>query len=316
MEVREPAPDADGILDDVVATAAHAGVVLPDLRPPHHRQMVANGVRLHVLDWGPDDAAPLLFLHGGGLSAHSWDLVCAVLSRAHRCLAVDLRGHGDSEWPADADYRIKAVATDVAELASQLCATPPVVVGLSSGGVAAIHALGHGIVHARGLVVVDISPDLHIERSRHIREFVQDDEERDSVDAFVQRAREFNSRRPEDLLRRSLVRDVRRLPNGRWTWKADPRRMRNADFAEMEQEQVALWRVVPRITCPALVIRGERSQLFFPEDAERMRQALPHGRVAVVRDAGHIVHRDNPRGFLEVLSPFLKSAVGGDRWIP
>ena len=91
-------------IEHLTKTALHAGLVVDAIELPKSRQAIVNGIRIHYLEWGNADASPLVFLHGGSLTAHTWDLVCVVLSRSYRCIAVDLRGHGDSEWAADLDY--------------------------------------------------------------------------------------------------------------------------------------------------------------------------------------------------------------------
>lgn len=297
----------DATLAGVAAVARHAGVELGDVAPPREHTVEASGLRLHVLDWGRADDPPVLLLHGGSLNAHSWDLVCAALSADHRCVAPDLRGHGDSGWVPDADYRIASAAGDMAAVWSALRhdARPPVVIGLSYGGVIAVHSIAHGLLDAERLVVVDITPDLNIERSEHIRAFAEPDE-LPSIDAFVARARAFNSRRPAELLRHSLGHNLRPGPGGGWTWKYDPARMATADFAAMAAEHGALWHVLDRITCPALILHGERSRIVTADEAERFAAALPDARVVHVQDAGHTVHSDNPAAFLNAVRVFLK----------
>ena len=57
-----------------------------------------------------------MFLHGGGLSAHTWDIVCLALREEYRCYALDLRGHGDSEWSPALDYSLGAHLRDLEAL--------------------------------------------------------------------------------------------------------------------------------------------------------------------------------------------------------
>jgi pimeloyl-ACP methyl ester carboxylesterase len=115
----------------------------------------------------------------------------------------------------------------------------------------------------------------------------------------------FNPRRRRDLLRQSLRHNPRQLPDGRWTWKWDTRRLRDVDLERLRVEHAALWEWVGRIRCPTLVVRGERSQVFLPEDEAALAAAMPQARRAVVAGAGHTVQGDNPAGLLDVLDPFL-----------
>ena len=94
--------------------ARRCGIDFVDATAPVRRECIAlDGVRLSYLDWG-GVGDPIVFLHGGALTAHSWDLVCIGLRDAHRCIALDLRGHGDSDWSDD--YRIETATADVAAL--------------------------------------------------------------------------------------------------------------------------------------------------------------------------------------------------------
>src|SRR5439155_380644 len=79
---------------------------------PQDHEVTVGGMRLHYLDWGGKDSPPMVFLHGGALTAHTWDLVCLALRGDYHCIALDQRGHGDSGWAEDADYSIGAQLAD------------------------------------------------------------------------------------------------------------------------------------------------------------------------------------------------------------
>jgi len=108
------------------------------------------------------------------------------------------------------------------------------------------------------------------------------------------------------LLRRSLLHNLRQLPNGKWTWKHDPNR-HSPDFAvERDTRAKQILEQIHRISCPALVLRGARSDVFTDNNAASFANALPKGRWLRVPNAGHTIQGDNPRGVLEGLEPFLK----------
>ena len=122
-------------------------------------------MRLHYLDWGPAGRRPgtpggwpLVFLHGGGLNAHTWDIVCLALREEYRCYALDLRGHGDSEWSPAQDYSLGAHLQDLEVFADHLNIARFFLVGQSLGGIIGI---GYASRHPRrlaGLVAVDSGP--------------------------------------------------------------------------------------------------------------------------------------------------------------
>lgn len=283
-----------------------AGLKLPELVLPESHHIVIGRMRFHYLDWGNSARHPILFLHGGGLNAHTWDVVCLMLRTNYHCLALDQRGHGDSEWEPTSDYSHDSQVQDVAGFVAKLGLKKPLVVGHSMGGFAAI---GYAIAHAdtmAGLVLVDVGPELSMDGASRIRDFITQDRVLDSVDAFVERAMAFNPRRNPTLLRRSLLHNLRKLPNGKWTWKHDPNRM-SPDFAN---ERVArakqILNDIHRISCPTLILRGDRSDVFSDANASKFAENLPNGRWVKVPNAGHTIQGDNPSGLLDAMIPFIK----------
>src|SRR6516164_5588872 len=112
-----------------------------DLGIPHSRDVryvsrhtVVRGQRFHFLEWGDEGADAVLLLHGGNQSAHSWDLVSLHLSDRYHVLALDQRGHGDSEWSRDLDYSIQARAADATAFIDDRRLGAPILIGHSMGG--------------------------------------------------------------------------------------------------------------------------------------------------------------------------------------
>src|SRR5437762_6809246 len=97
-----------------------------------------NGLRFHFLDWGTEGASPLLLLHGGAQTAHSWDEVAPDLARDHHVLALDQRGHGDTDWAPDGRYRREDFVGDVRGFLYDPDWPPPPTIALSLRGLNAI----------------------------------------------------------------------------------------------------------------------------------------------------------------------------------
>jgi pimeloyl-ACP methyl ester carboxylesterase len=272
---------------------------------PADRQCIAGRTRLHYLDWGTAGRPPLLFLHGGCLTAHTWDLVCLALRGTRHCLALDQRGHGDSEWSPEADYHPAAHLRDVEGWTAHLGCERPVLVGQSMGALNTLQfARTHGDRLA-GIVLIDIAPGAHASPgAARIRDFTRGPSELDSVEAFVERALAFNPRRHPVLLRQSLMHNLRALPSGGFAWKYD-RRLFGGGVASFPDVMRDLCEAAATIACPTLVIRGAQSDVVGPEDARAFTALFPRAKLVEIEDAGHTVQGDNPRALVAALQTFL-----------
>lgn len=260
-----------------------------------------GGLRFHYLDWGTAGLTPLLCLHGITQTAHSWDEVAPVLARRHHVRALDQRGHGDSSWAPDGDYRIETQSRDIETFLTQLDAMPAVVVALSLGGLNAMTMAARAPDLVRALVVVDVAPEVERRGVENIRHFVTTTDHLDSFAAFVARAHAFNPRRSIENIESRLRHNLKQLPSGRWTWKYDPALR---DPARVGADLGSLWEQAKAIRCPVLIVRGGESDILAPETAERLARVVG-AEVRTVPGASHSVMGDNPSGFLAAIEPFL-----------
>jgi esterase len=272
---------------------------------PREHDTALGGIRLHYLDWGSGGRPPVLFLHGGCLTAHTWDLVCLALRSDFHCLALDQRGHGDSEWSPGLDYRPEAFVADLEALIENLSLRRPVLVGQSMGGLNALAFAARHPDRLAGLVAVDVTPDVQAAGAERIFDFVTEPAVLDSVDAFMERAVAFNPARDPRLLRRSLLHNLRELPDGTWTWKYDRRLVTRERFSQVRGELESLRARLAAITCPAFVVRGARSDVVTAEGAAALARSLPSGTWTEIADAGHTVQGDNPYGLAKALRAFF-----------
>jgi pimeloyl-ACP methyl ester carboxylesterase len=282
---------------------AVAGLKPLDLTLPQDYQLIVGRYRFHYLDWG-GNGHPILFLHGGGLNAHTWDVVAVMLRERYRCIALDQRGHGDSEWSPALDYGVESQREDVAGFIEALGLVNPVLVGQSMGGLNALaYATRH---HARmtGLVVVDVGPEINAAGAERIRDF-SSTPELDSLDAFLELAVKFNPLRDPAVLRRSLFYNLRQTPAGKWSLKHDQRRSSPAAAELTAAQRARLATEISRIECPMLIVRGGVSDVLTDDAAERFARSLPKARWVRVENAGHNVQGDNPAGLLDAMRPFL-----------
>lgn len=288
--------------------AARAGLPGLEIVLPASRQVIANRTRLHYLNWGTREKPAIVFLHGAGLNAHTWDLVCLALRDDYHCIAVDIRGHGDSEWSPVADYSVPANVEDFAAFVQALGLDRFSLVGHSFGGMIALsYAAGHSD-RLSSLVIVDVGPEPRVTGTRRVVDFMRAPAELDSIEDFVEQALTFNPLRRRESLRRSLKQNLRQTAEGKWTWKYDRRHMTNIDYENISKRTSALWQVIGKISCPTLVVRGSKSDVFHDEDAERLVTALQDGRWVKIEGAGHTVQGDRPKALADELKRFFGEA--------
>lgn len=291
------ADDELAALDEFIflpENAAQAGV---DTVPPARR--IDSGP-ISALKFG--DAAPrVVFLHGGGQNAHTWDTV--IVGLGEPALAIDLPGHGRSAWREDQDYGPKRNAEAIAPVIREHAPDAELVVGMSLGGLTALRlAVETDLV--RRLVLVDVTPSAPERHTQMTDEqkgtvaLVAGDRIFPSFEAMLEKTIAAAPHRDRESLRRGVFHNAKRLEDGTWTWRYDE--MRNGAGFE------GLWDDVPRLTVTTTLVRGARS--FFVNDddaAEFARRAPGFKDVHIVEDAGHSVQSDQPLKLIEILSAVL-----------
>jgi len=291
-------------IDQLRAVTEIAGLKPSKIVMPEDHHTIVGAMRFHYLDWG-GNGHPILFLHGGGINAHTWDVVSLMLRERYHCIALDQRGHGDSEWSPAIDYGVATQVGDVEGFIEKLGLANPVLVGQSMGG---LNSIAYAIRHSakmKGLVVVDVGPEINSEGTQRIREF-SSTPELESLEAFLERAVKFNPIRDPRVLRRSLFYNLRQLPTGKWSLKHDQRRASDDSWRIAAEQRERILRDVSNISCPTLIVRGGKSDVLSDDAAERFAHMLPHARWVRVENAGHNVQGDNPRGLLDAMNPFLR----------
>jgi pimeloyl-ACP methyl ester carboxylesterase len=244
-------------------------------------------------------------LHGVTGHARTWDDEARALAARYRVLALDQRGHGDSDPPPDGDYTTAALAGDLAGFVEALSLRRTTLIALSLGGRVAIAYAARHPGRVERLVVVDIGPDVAAAgRTRVATSMAATPERFATLDDVVSYMRAANPRYRDALLRERARHAVRPLTGGGFTWKYD-RGLRDAVRAGRWHDPIDLWPLWASIACPTLVVRGAESDILSPELAKRMVEALPHARLVDVPDAGHTVPGDQPEAFMAAVQTFL-----------
>lgn len=275
---------------------------------------VAAGVTLVGDCYGEGDAHPVLLLHGGGQTRHAWGGTARVLGASgFRAIALDLRGHGESSWAPDADYRLVAFADDLRAVVAEL-GEPATVVGASLGGLLSLLAEGEtdGPLLA-ALVMVDVAPRMEPEGVSRIISFMTDhsvdgfaslDEAADAIAAFLP-----HRPRPKDLS--GLSKNLRQGDDGRFRWHWDPkfvhRSVPDPAFSKQRLDAAAA-----RLDIPTLLVRGRLSDVLSEEAAAEFRRLVPHADYVDVADAAHMIAGDKNDVFTAAIVDFLNKNGRGE----
>ena len=281
----------------------------------------AQGNRLVGSEMGPA-GRPVLLLHGGGQTRHAWSRTARALAeRGWHAVALDQRGHGDSEWVPDQAYSFRNFAADAAVVAQRIAqeqGAQPIAIGASLGGIASLLALGEpGEPVFAGLILVDIVPKMDPHGVAHVQGFMRAraaggfgtiEEAADAVAAYL-------PHRPKPTSLDGLKKNLRLHPDGRWRWHWDPAfldgpRSVNADWDEIEGLLLAATRSLP---VPALLVRGGSSELVSPEAAREFLTMAPDAEYADVADARHMVAGDRNDAFATAILDFLSKRFGPDQ---
>lgn len=269
------------------------------------------GVRLAADIAGDRSAPPVILLHGGGQTRHSWRFTLEALAASGWCaVSVDLRGHGDSEWAADGDYSLDAFAADV--LAVTTAFDRPALVGASLGGTSSLAALGMDSDAGRALVLVDVAPRTERDGVTRIGDFMRDraDSGFASLDEVADAVHAYNPHRPRPSDLSGLRKNVRQRPDGRWYWHWDPRFLSFGSDEPMRRARAERLEEVARaLTVPVLLVRGQGSDVLSEEGARSFLRIVPHAEYVDVGGAGHMVAGDRNDSFNSAIMDFIGRLV-------
>ena len=266
---------------------------------------VGGGRRLSALVWRTGDPEFVL-LHGGGQNAHTWDTVALALGRP--LVAVDLPGHGHSDWREDHDYSPATNAADVAVAVRELAPNAQLVVGMSLGGLTAIRLTAEHPELVRRLALVDVTPGADEVKAEPIIAFLSGPERFASFDEILDRTVQYNPTRTVSSLRRGVLHNAKEEPDGSWTWRYDSvrswkREGSNASAAALSF--TSLWDDVAGVQVPLLLLRGDQSGVVTDDDVEELKERNPAARVVTVAGAGHSIQGDKPVELAALLDRFL-----------
>jgi pimeloyl-ACP methyl ester carboxylesterase len=265
-----------------------------------------EGITLVGDAYGDAHAPPVILLHGGGQTRHAWGDTAAAIGRAgYRAIALDGRGHGESDWSPSGTYVIDYFIADLKRVIAAL-GRKPVLVGASLGGLTSLLAEGESPGLSRAVVLVDIAVSAKIDGIRRIVDFMSQKPEgyaslEEVADAIA--AYQPQRRRPANL--DGLAKNVRRGPDGRYRWHWDPKFLRRSTPESSPLRPDRLMASARALTVPALLVRGKLSDVLGEEEVRQFLALVPHAKYVDVSGAGHMIAGDDNDVFTDAVLAFL-----------
>lgn len=271
-----------------------------------------NNLNLHYVEWGTPGQPSILLLHGFQSNAHTWDTFSQAMANTYHVLALDQRGHGDTDWAPDGDYTPDAFIRDIVGFIDALNVVPTILVGHSMGGRHAAMVAADYPDKATKVVIVDTPAEMPPAILDMMAQQPASDDTPPEPETFASFEDVIRSGiaqyplTPEAELRHANYHNLYRGADGKWRWRWDltllERRRLNRSL------QLDLYSYLQRVQCPTLLIRGQQSPLLTPDIAQKMVQHLPRGRLVEIPDAAHTVNADKAEAFNALTADFLQEA--------
>ncbi len=265
------------------------------------RTIGVNGLRLSYLDWGNPAAPVLLLLHGGSAHAHWWDWFAPAVADRFHVVALDLRGHGDSEWARPPAYEIEDYAADVVAFVAALGLSPLRLIGHSLGGTVAASAAARFAGELAAVVIVDSRTQARDDGLRFMHRLARMPAPRyRSLEQGVSQYRllPVDSTAPPEILAAIAAHALRRQADGSYSFKFD-----RAALAGIKAHDVAA--ELAQLRCPILALRGALSPLMPAAAVAALRAAAPQLQAVEIAGAHHHVMLDRPAEFAAAVAEFL-----------
>ena len=260
--------------------------------------------------WGSNNEELVILLHGGGQTRHAWGDTGKKLAEAgYHSVALDLRGHGDSEWHADGDYSIRAYKDDLASVINEI-GKPARLVGASLGGMASLALDGDEINSdlCTALIMVDIGiyPD-PVGSDRIVSFMLSGEKGFDSLENVAKSISDYlpHRKKPKDL--EGLKKNLRLKSDGRYYWHWDPRFIRRRPGSRDRRYFDLQLKAAEKVIIPTLLIRGALSDVVTMEDVDYFLSVISHAKFVEIEKAAHMIAGDRNDIFAEEAIKFLKS---------
>jgi pimeloyl-ACP methyl ester carboxylesterase len=272
---------------------------------PKDAYLESKDLRLHYLDWGKNEKPPMLLLHGFMAHAHAWDEFASGFRDRYHIIALDQRGHGESQWSAGGAYSLDDHFSDIAYLIELLNLKDLILVGHSMGG---RNALFYTACHPQNvgrLILVDARPADSVKASERLKhDLLHLPLQASSLDEIEKAMRLLYPSLSVEICHALASHGYKKEGlGGRFVPKYDARMSFHSEQMGCMAED--LWPFMRNVACPTLIIRGEESPFLSREDAQKMSVVIRQAEWVEIPGATHLPVHENPMVLKKVISGFL-----------
>ena len=269
-----------------------------------------DGSMISSLRWG--DAEPeIVMLHGGGQNAHTWDAVGLLMNRPF--VAIDLPGHGHSSWREDKEYWPFTNADSIAVVLDRMGLSNVALVGMSMGGLTAIHLAAIRPQMFSRVVIIDVTPSQMEQMKKMTLEergttaLTQGPDRYESFQAMIDATAALAPNRPALLIERGVVHNSRQFEDGQWGWRYDSMRRPDSESPDdfPTDDFLELWDDINIIDVPIMLVRGGASAFVTEEHIAEVMSRAKELRLEIVDGAGHSVQSDRPAELAALLDVYI-----------
>ncbi|MGA9377059.1 MAG: alpha/beta hydrolase [Mycobacterium sp.] len=247
----------------------------------------------------------VLMLHGGGQNRHSWKNTGQILAdHGLHVIALDSRGHGDSDRSPSASYDVETLSSDILHVLYQI-GRPVVLVGASMGGLTGIQtAYEAGPELVTKLILVDVVPRFEKDGSARIRDFMFNHIHGfDSLEQAADAVAAYLPHRPKPRSTEGLKKNLR-LRDGRWYWHWDPAFLTKPGDDPLVRAD-KLEAAAMNLTVPILLIRGKLSDVVSEQGVRDFLEKVPQAEFVELSEAGHTAAGDDNDAFTDLVVGFI-----------
>jgi len=273
---------------------------------PEDKYLDINELRLHYLDWGGHGKQPMLLLHGLMGHAHVWDTFALEFRNHYHVVSLDQRGHGESEWSEELAYSIDDHFSDISRFVEILALDRVILIGHSMGGRNALFYAACFPEKIDRLILVDSRPwDSEPSSYALMQLLMHFPLQADMLEEVVESIRKLYPLLPLESAYHIARYGYRQSEDGKYIPKYDTRISLQCQRSSYSAEN--LWSFVSSISCPTLIVRGERSPFLSKEDAKKIVEYFPRGVFREISHSTHMPVQENPEEFMAFARDFLNS---------